>query len=284
VLVSGAEICRQLTALDAASWIMLDRDESALHATQLSILGHSQLETPNLVGADIRERFRVDEVFAQWRPEVVFHAAARKHVPLLEMRPIEAIKTNVAGTQFTLDAAGRLGRATVREHLHPQGRQPRQCARLHQANRRAAHRVGGDVPRPTVPQRPFGNLLGTRGSALTTFQHQIASEVRWPRSSPGPSVATRRCRSCRPDPRGPDATRRPVRGAECENRGGKSEFAQTLRVWAVRRRRIPTVSTLPTSTSPTPAATNGKVELEPVNASFPVDTVQFARVICVETV
>jgi FlaA1/EpsC-like NDP-sugar epimerase len=109
VLVTGAEICRQLAALDAASWIMLDRDESALHATQLSILGHSQLETPNLVGAGIRERFRVDEVFAQWRPEVVFHAAALKHVPLLEMRPIEAIKTNVAGTQFTLDAAVAFG-------------------------------------------------------------------------------------------------------------------------------------------------------------------------------
>ena len=48
-------------------------------------------------------------MFAQWRPEVVFHAAALKHVPLLEMRPIEAIKTNVAGTQFTLDAAAAFG-------------------------------------------------------------------------------------------------------------------------------------------------------------------------------
>jgi FlaA1/EpsC-like NDP-sugar epimerase len=171
----GAEICRQVAALDPGELIMLGHDESALHATQLSIVGHGQLDTPNLVVADIRERSRVDEVFAQWRPEVVFHAAGLKHVPLLEMHPVEAIKTNVAGTQFVLEAAGRWGAQRFVNISTDKAAKP---ANVLGYTKRIGERLTAWAARcdarPFVSVR-FGNVLGTRGSVLTTFQHQIAS-------------------------------------------------------------------------------------------------------------
>ncbi len=93
----GSELCRQLVRFDPAALLMLDRDESGLHSTQLSIEGRAMLDNPNLVLADIRDAARMDEVFETYRPDVVFHAAALKHLPLLEMHPSEGWKTNVGG-------------------------------------------------------------------------------------------------------------------------------------------------------------------------------------------
>ena len=75
---------------------MLDRDESALHALQLSLDGAALLDQRELVVADIRDLARLQEVFAEHRPEVVFHAAALKHLPLLQMHPGEAVKSTTS--------------------------------------------------------------------------------------------------------------------------------------------------------------------------------------------
>ena len=88
---------------------MLDRDESGLHATQLELEGRALLDSPSLVLADIRDRERIFQAFQQHRPEVVFHAAALKHLPLLEFNPSEAWKTNVVGTHHVLEAAEATG-------------------------------------------------------------------------------------------------------------------------------------------------------------------------------
>ena len=71
---------------------MLDRDESALHSVQMALEGRALLDSENLVVADIRDRTRMREVFDKHRPHVVFHTAALKHLPLLEMHPAEAVK------------------------------------------------------------------------------------------------------------------------------------------------------------------------------------------------
>jgi FlaA1/EpsC-like NDP-sugar epimerase len=86
---------------------MLDRDESGLHAVQLSIDGRGQLDDRNLVVADIRDQQRLDEVFAEHRPHVVFHPAALNHLPLLEMHPSEELKNNIIGTYQILQTAMR---------------------------------------------------------------------------------------------------------------------------------------------------------------------------------
>ena len=136
----GSELCRQIHRFAPAELMMLDRDESALHAVQLSIHGRALLDSDDVILCDIRDQAAINRVFAQRRPDVVFHAAALKHLPMLEQYPAEAVKTNIVGTRTVLDAADLVGREQVRQHLHRQGRQPLQRPRLLQADRGAAHR------------------------------------------------------------------------------------------------------------------------------------------------
>jgi FlaA1/EpsC-like NDP-sugar epimerase len=170
----GSELCRQLHRYGPATLVMLDRDESGLHGTQLSIEGQALLDSSNVVLADIRDRDRVVEIFGQHRPEVVFHAAALKHQPLLERHPEEAWKTNVVGTHHVLEASAAVGvtrfvNISTDKAADPAGVlgfSKRVCERLTAA-------ASADTGRPYVSVR-FGNVLGSRGSVLGTFEEQVA--------------------------------------------------------------------------------------------------------------
>ena len=105
----GSELCRQLVRFEPAKLLMLDRDESALHSLQLSMTGRALLDTDDVILADIRDPEALREVFQRHRPQVVFHAAALKHLPMLEQYPEEAWKTNVLGTANVLEAARDAG-------------------------------------------------------------------------------------------------------------------------------------------------------------------------------
>jgi FlaA1/EpsC-like NDP-sugar epimerase len=169
----GSELCRQLHTFGPSALYMLDRDESGLHETQLSIEGRAMLDAPTLLLADIRDRDRVFELFQLSRPDVVFHAAALKHQPLLEFNASEAWKTNVVGTQHVLEAAEASGvRCLVNvstdkaaDPIGVLGYSKRICERL---TAEAAARTG----RPWVSVR-FGNVLGSRGSMLGVFEEQV---------------------------------------------------------------------------------------------------------------
>jgi FlaA1/EpsC-like NDP-sugar epimerase len=171
----GSELCRQVHGYNPASLVMVDRDESGLHGVQMSIEGRALLDDRRLVVADIRDRDRMAEVFAEFRPEVVFHAAALKHLPLLEMHPMEAVKTNVGGTQTLLDLAAEFGvghfvNISTDKAANPTsvlGYSKRIAERL---TADAAHRSAGIF----VSVR-FGNVLGSSGSMLRTFTDQIAN-------------------------------------------------------------------------------------------------------------
>ena len=131
----GSELCRQISRFGPDEVIMLDRDESALHATQLSIHGRALLDTPEVVLADIRDAETIDRLFHHRRPDVVFHAAALKHLPMLEQYPDEAWKTNVVGTANVLRAARDMRGRGVRQHLDGQGGEPHVRSRNVEANR-----------------------------------------------------------------------------------------------------------------------------------------------------
>jgi FlaA1/EpsC-like NDP-sugar epimerase len=169
----GSELSRQLYRFAPASLILLDRDESALHAVQLSIEGRALLDSRNLVVCDIRDPDRVNRVFEEHRPEVVFHAAALKHLPLLEMHPQEALKTNVWGTQVLVDAAlscgvGRFVNISTDKAADP-------CSVLGYS-KRLAERLTADANQRgegTFLSVRFGNVLGSRGSVLTAFSKQV---------------------------------------------------------------------------------------------------------------
>ena len=169
----GSELCRQLHGFDPAELVMLDRDESGLQHTQLSIWGHGLLDNNNIVLADIRDADSLNEIFAKRRPEVVFHAAALKHAPLLQMYPEEGWKTNVLGSLNVLQAARSVGVETYVNVSTDKAASPT-TALGH--SKRAAEKLTSWMARETgqryVSVR-FGNVLGSRGSMLPLFTDQI---------------------------------------------------------------------------------------------------------------
>lgn len=171
----GSELCRQVHSFAPAELIMLDRDESALHAVQLSIDGRGMLTDGSLVVADIRDRQRIMDVFSERRPHVVFHAAALKHVSLLEQYPQEGAKTNVAGTQNVLDAAQLTG---VERFVNISTDKAANPTSVLGYTKRIAERLTSaacDRPDRAYLSVRFGNVLGSRGSMLGAFRSQIES-------------------------------------------------------------------------------------------------------------
>jgi FlaA1/EpsC-like NDP-sugar epimerase len=171
----GSELCRQIRQYEPASLVMVDRDESALHGVQLSITGRALLDTEDLVVCDIRDTDRIDEVFATHRPEVVFHAAALKHLTLLQRFPSEAYKTNVWGTVHVLLAAVRHRVTTFVNISTDKAADPVSVLGY---TKRIAERLtaGTDLDAGgTYLSVRFGNVLGSRGSVITAFRAQVAS-------------------------------------------------------------------------------------------------------------
>lgn len=170
----GAELCRQIWVYAPGELVMVDRDESALHAVQLALTGRALLDDPNLVVADIRDPARVAEVFADHEPEVVFHAAALKHLPLLELHPGEAVKTNVVGTRVLLEAARAHGVERFVNVSTDKAADPTSVLGYTKriAERLTAGAAGRGEERRYLSVR-FGNVLGSRGSVVTAFRSQI---------------------------------------------------------------------------------------------------------------
>jgi FlaA1/EpsC-like NDP-sugar epimerase len=171
----GSELCRQLHRLQPVELVLLDRDESALHAVQLALHGRALLDSDEIVLADIRDPARVRQVFDRYRPEIVFHAAALKHLPLLERYPAEALRTNVWGTWTVLQAAAACGARSfinistdkAADPVSVLGYSKRVAERL---TAYMAARAGG-----TYLSVRFGNVLGSRGSVLETLSAQVAA-------------------------------------------------------------------------------------------------------------
>jgi len=170
----GSELCRQLARFEPAKLFMLDRDENGLHATQLSIEGRAMLDDEGLLLADIRDAARIDELFAKVQPEVVFHAAALKHLPLLEMHPDEGWKTNVCGTLNVLNAACAHGTTRFVNISTDKAANPTSILGWTKriTERLTAH-ASQEGPTECVSVR-FGNVLGSNGSVLKAFEKQAA--------------------------------------------------------------------------------------------------------------
>jgi FlaA1/EpsC-like NDP-sugar epimerase len=170
----GSELCRQLARFNPAELIMLDRDESALHEVQLSIHGRALLDTPQTVLADLRDADTIHRIFATRKPEVVFHAAALKHLPLLESYPLEAYQTNIRGTLTLLEAAEKNDVAVFVNISTDKAANPISVLGY---SKRIAERLtagfGGNGIKGKYISVRFGNVLGSRGSVLMSFRDQI---------------------------------------------------------------------------------------------------------------
>ncbi len=165
----GSEICRQVAELDPALLVLLDHDETHLHDTAATLpIGCEQ------VLVDITDQSAVFEAFHRYQPEVVFHAAAHKHVPVLEDHPVEAARTNVFGTLNVVEAAIEAGVRRFVQISTDKAVRPSSVmgASKHLAEQIVLARAPLGASYCTVR---FGNVLGSRGSVIPTFARQIAN-------------------------------------------------------------------------------------------------------------
>ncbi|NBU30505.1 MAG: polysaccharide biosynthesis protein, partial [Actinobacteria bacterium] len=170
----GSELCRQLNQLPLAELIMVDRDESALHGLQLSLHNRALLDTPDVVLLDIRDSAAVSTLFAARKPHVVFHAAALKHLPMLEQYPDEAWKTNVLGSRNVIEAAAATQVEVFVNISTDKAANPTSVLGF---SKRIAERLTtftSQTSQGRYVSVRFGNVLGSRGSVLTSFTDQIA--------------------------------------------------------------------------------------------------------------
>ncbi|MBX6744371.1 MAG: polysaccharide biosynthesis protein [Acetobacteraceae bacterium] len=184
VLVTGAggtiggELARQVAALGPAQLALLDHGEYALYEIDLELRERHPDVPRRAVLADIRDEPRIRRLLDEIRPELVFHAAALKHVPMVENDPLEGLLTNALGTRIVADAARAVGcRAMVfistDKAVNPtsvMGASKRLAEMYCQALEREARQAGGGMRCVTVR---FGNVLGSTGSVVPLFRRQL---------------------------------------------------------------------------------------------------------------
>jgi FlaA1/EpsC-like NDP-sugar epimerase len=170
----GSELCRQLARSHVANLVLLGHGENSVFdaANQLRA-AYPQLVMHSVI-ADVRDTARMDAVFRQWHPHVVFHAAAHKHVPLMEQHPEEAVTNNVVGTWAVVNASLRYG---VERFVLISTDKAVAPSSIMGASKRVAERIVRHAAlqheKPFVAVR-FGNVLGSRGSVVPFFKEQIA--------------------------------------------------------------------------------------------------------------
>ncbi len=178
----GAELCRQVAAFGPGELVLLDQSEFALWSIELELAEITGGLRCPVVIADVRDAGRLREVFAERRPELVFHAAALKHVPMVEANPVEGLRTNAIGSRHVADAARAAGVAAVvmistDKAVNPSslmGASKRlaemYCQGLHMEAVRAQREGGRGTSFFTVR---FGNVLGSTGSVVPLFRRQL---------------------------------------------------------------------------------------------------------------
>jgi FlaA1/EpsC-like NDP-sugar epimerase len=170
----GSEITRQVAAAEPAALLVLDHDETHLHELCAGLTGPAGDDHVVQLLADIRDRDVMLRLFARHQPEIVFHAAAHKHVPVLEQYPAEAIRTNVLGTMNVVDAAIAVG---VQRLVFISTDKAVNPSCIMGASKKLGEQIvlAGSSGGTQLCAVRFGNVLGSRGSVIPTFMRQINS-------------------------------------------------------------------------------------------------------------
>jgi FlaA1/EpsC-like NDP-sugar epimerase len=169
----GSELCRQITKLKPSALVMFERYENSLHAIRLELEDGRQRFGLHPVVGDVTDPIRVDEVMRRYEPEIVFHAAAHKHVPLMEENPCEAIKNNVRGTRVVAQAAEQCG---VDRFILISTDKAVNPTSVMGASKRLAELIVRSQPAGSATSFSivrFGNVLASNGSVVPRFLEQI---------------------------------------------------------------------------------------------------------------
>ena len=172
----GSEICRQVSSFRPKELIILGHGENSIYQLNMELLGkyaeHFRI-TP--VIADVQDRKRLFEVMEKYRPDVVYHAAAHKHVPLMEINPREAVKNNILGTRNVAEAANH---AKVKTFVMISTDKAVNPPNIMGATKRLCEMIVQDMATKSDSTKyvavRFGNVLGSRGSVIPLFKKQIA--------------------------------------------------------------------------------------------------------------
>jgi FlaA1/EpsC-like NDP-sugar epimerase len=171
----GSELCRQIARANPSRLVLVDQGETPLFEIERELVDEREFTASIPVLADVSNRARMRSVFERYQPGVVFHAAAYKHVPLMEANPLESVRNNVLATKVVADTAVEFGAKrfvliSTDKALNPQAVYG-QCKAL------CEWIVEGYGSREDVPTRfvavRFGNVLGSSGSVITIFKRQI---------------------------------------------------------------------------------------------------------------
>lgn len=171
----GSELCRQIIKYHPKQLVILDIYENNLYNIELELKSNYPDEKIEAVVGSVRDKKRMEEVFTEYKPNLVFHAAAHKHVPLMENNPLEAIKNNVFGTYNTVCCADKFNvkrfvLISTDKAVNPtnvMGASKRVCEMIVQAKNK--------VSKTEFTAVRFGNVLGSNGSVIPLFKKQIAN-------------------------------------------------------------------------------------------------------------
>ncbi|WP_054957479.1 polysaccharide biosynthesis protein [Paenibacillus dakarensis] len=169
----GSELCRQISNFEPNKLLLLGHGENSIYNIEMELRRKFPALTLETIIADIQDRDRMQSVFQETRPQVVFHAAAHKHVPLMERNPSEAVKNNVFGTQNVADCADQYGAERFVLISSDKAVNPtsvmgatKRIAEMYIQSINASSRTKFVAVR-------FGNVLGSRGSVIPHFKQQI---------------------------------------------------------------------------------------------------------------
>jgi FlaA1/EpsC-like NDP-sugar epimerase len=169
----GSELCRQICTLNPARLLLLGQGENSIFEIEQELVRDFGYAPTALIG-DVKDRERLEEIFLHERPNVVFHAAAHKHVPLMEANPQEAVKNNVLGTRNVAELAAACG---VKKFIYVSTDKAVNPTSVMGATKRIGEMIIQSLSKTSGVEFAavrFGNVLGSRGSVIPTMRKQIA--------------------------------------------------------------------------------------------------------------
>ncbi|WP_395530419.1 polysaccharide biosynthesis protein [Enterococcus lactis] len=172
----GSEICRQIIQFDPAKLLLLGHGENSIYLIDRELRTHHQNCPTEIVPiiADIQDRKKINEIMEQYHPDIVYHAAAHKHVPLMEYNPKEAVKNNIFGTKNVAEAAKA---AKVKNFVMVSTDKANNPPNVMGSTKRIAEMIVTGLNEEGCTKFSavrFGNVLGSRGSVIPVFREQIA--------------------------------------------------------------------------------------------------------------
>ncbi|MGK4182772.1 polysaccharide biosynthesis protein [Enterococcus faecium] len=172
----GSEICRQIIQFNPAKLLLLGHGENSIYLIDRELRTHHQNCPTEIVPiiADIQDREKINEIMEQYHPDIVYHAAAHKHVPLMEYNPKEAVKNNIFGTKNVAEAAKA---AKVKNFVMVSTDKANNPPNIMGSTKRIAEMIVTGLNEEGCTKFSavrFGNVLGSRGSVIPVFREQIA--------------------------------------------------------------------------------------------------------------